>query len=116
MDEQYSTADIKDLNTIGSTIRKFSLYIYLNNDESLESYYGRFENIVLVKGSNEYTFTPNEFIDAIKRATHTAKKVNVPRKDHLRIGHVECSECGTPIGYNNRFCHHCGARLLEDES
>ena len=46
----------------------------------------------------------------------TAKKVKVPRKDHLRIGHVECSECGTPIGYNNRFCHHCGARLLEKES
>lgn len=45
----------------------------------------------------------------------TAKKVKVPRKDHLRIGHVECGECGTPRGYNNRFCHHCGAKL-EDES
>lgn len=40
----------------------------------------------------------------------------VPRKDHLRIGHVECSECGTPIGCNNRSCHNCGARLLEDGS
>lgn len=45
----------------------------------------------------------------------TAKKVSVPREDDLRIGHVECSLCGTPIGYNNRYCHHCGARLLEDE-
>lgn len=45
----------------------------------------------------------------------TAKKVKVPRKDHLRIGHMECSECGAPIGYNSRYCHLCGARL-EDES
>lgn len=64
-------------------------------------------SVVLVKRGNT---------DETKAYTlaRTAKKVKVPRKDHLRIGHVECSECGTPIGYDNRYCHHCGARL-EDE-
>jgi len=45
----------------------------------------------------------------------TAKKVNVPRKDCMEIGHYECSECGTTIGYNSLYCHRCGARL-EDAS
>jgi len=44
----------------------------------------------------------------------TAKRVNVPHRDYREIGHYECSECGTPIGYNSRYCNRCGARL-EDE-
>lgn len=44
----------------------------------------------------------------------TAKRVNVPHEGHTSIGHYECSECGTTIGYNSRYCHRCGARL-EDE-
>ncbi|MBR2683083.1 MAG: zinc ribbon domain-containing protein [Atopobiaceae bacterium] len=65
----------------------------------------------------ELVITNNDYsVTQVYVPERTAKKVRVPRKDHLRIGHLECSECGTPIGYNNRFCHHCGARLLEDES
>ena len=40
-----------------------------------------------------------------------AKRVDVPRKDYVSLGHYECGGCGTVVGLNNRFCHQCGARL-----
>lgn len=113
MDEQYYTVDTEDLNLIGSAPR--TLTIYLSDEELTTSYFGGFERVVLVRNGRERTFTPEEFVDGMNRMAHTAKKVSVPREDDLRIGHVECSECGTPIGYNSRYCHLCGARL-EDES
>ena len=115
MDEQYYTVDTKDINLIGSGPYKLTLTIYLSDEELTTSYFGKYESITLVRNDEEYTFTPEEFIDGMNRMARTAKKVKVPRKDHLRIGHMECSECGTPIGYNSRYCHLCGARLLEDE-
>ena len=115
MDERYFTIDTKDLNFIGSAPSKFTLTIELSDKEFIESYFSGYESIILVRNEEEYTFTPEEFMEGMNRMAHTAKKVKVPRKDHLRIGHMECGECGAPIGYNNRYCHLCGARLLEDE-
>lgn len=114
MDEQYYTVDTKDLNFIEIASSKLTLIVDLSDEELTTSYFRRYEQVTLVRNGEKYTFTPEEFIDGMNRMARTAKKVKVPRKDHLRIGHVECSKCGTPIGYNNRFCHHCGARL-EDE-
>lgn len=115
MSERYYTVDTKDLNFIEIASSKLTLIIDLSDEEHTTSYFGRYEHITLVRNGEEYTFTPEEFIDGMNRMARTAKKVKVPRKDHLRIGHMECSECGTPIGYNSRYCHLCGARLLEDE-
>lgn len=40
-----------------------------------------------------------------------AKRVDVPRKDYVSLGHYECGGCGTVVGHNSRYCHQCGARL-----
>ena len=44
----------------------------------------------------------------------TAKRVSVPRRDHLSMGHYECGACGAVIGAQDAHCKHCGTRL-EDE-
>lgn len=114
MDERYFTIDTKDINFIGSAPRKFTLTIYLSDKESVESHFGSFESIVLVRNDKEYAFTPDEFISGMNRMAHTARRVSVPRESHVALGHYECGACGTIVGISDRYCRTCGAEL-EDE-
>lgn len=61
-----------------------------------------------------FNFTPEQFMRMLV-GEHSATRINVPRKDHLSMGHYECGACGAVIGYNNRYCHRCGARLVDDD-
>jgi hypothetical protein len=41
----------------------------------------------------------------------TAKRVCIPRQNHVALGHIECGECGTHVGPQDRYRRRCGARL-----
>ena len=114
MDERHFTIDTKDLNFIGSEPSKLTLTINLSDKEFVESYFGSYESITLVRNDKEYAFTPDEFISGMNRMAHTAKRVSVPRESHVALGHYECGECGTIVGSQDRHCRMCGAEL-EDE-
>jgi hypothetical protein len=47
-------------------------------------------------------------------AEKTAKRVNVPYRSHVSLGHYECGACGQVVDAGDKFCKQCGAGL-EDE-
>lgn len=97
---------------LGSEIHldnELGLEIHLDNKDGFIGY----ASVTLVKDGKRHEFTPEQFIEGMERMAHTAKRINVPRKDYAQIGHHECSECGATIGYNNLYCHRCGARFEE---
>ena len=112
MGERYFTIDTKDLNFIGSAPRKLSLTIYLSDEELTKAYFGRYESITLVGNDEEYTFTPEEFIDGMNCMAHTAVR---RIRSHDGIGRCMCSECGGSVGTCDRYCKHCRTEFVGDD-
>ena len=56
--------------------------------------------------------TPEQAIAAT--LGRTAKRVNVPYRSHVSLGHYECGACGQVVDEGDKFCKQCGAGL-EDE-
>lgn len=102
MVERIKSLDLDDLS-------KSEIHLEIHLDDMPIGY----SSVILVRDGERHEFTPEQFIDGMRRMTHTAKRINVPRKDYMQIGHYECSECGAVIGYNNLYCHRCGARFEE---
>jgi hypothetical protein len=67
----------------------------------LERHVGR---IVVNPFGDSVTFVPER----------TAKRVNVPYRSHVSLGHYECGACGQVVDEGDKFCKQCGAGL-EDE-
>ena len=40
-----------------------------------------------------------------------ATKVAIPRGEHIKIGHLECSLCGSEIKSKDNYCRNCGAEF-----
>lgn len=112
MDELYYTVDTKDLNFIGSAPSKLTLTIDLSDEELTTSYFGRCESITLVRNDEEYTFTPEEFVNGMNRMAHTAVR-RIRSRDG--IGRCACSECGGSVGTCDRYCKHCRAEFVGSE-
>lgn len=47
----------------------------------------------------------------IADSEHVAPRVRVHVDERRAIGHDECGGCGATVGFADRYCRMCGARL-----
>ena len=53
-----------------------------------------------------------ELLDGRERAT--ARRVTTYRDEGRVTGRATCSECGGAVGQHDKYCKHCGCRLVSD--
>lgn len=111
MEDYFIAESIKALDLDCLSKSELGLEIHLDNNDGFIGY----ASVTLVKDGERHEFTSEQFLEGMRRLAHTAKVVDVPRRDYEEIGHYECGACGTPIGLNNHYCHHCGARLVVND-
>lgn len=100
--------------TVG-IMRPSSLYICLDDKESVQSYFSRFKRVVIRRGDKEDVFAPDEFVSALYGRPQ-AKRIRITCDEHDTIGHDECGNCGQTVCVDDRFCCKCGASLDDEPS
>lgn len=110
-EDNYFTMNVKDM--LNTKLDSYSLSIYLDDDQ-IDSYFSKFDSIILIKDKKEYSFKPSEFLKAMNELVEESKEHYIP--PNMKCGITYCLRRYVDSHWPSYYDPETDSRIFESET